>query len=440
MGRRANGDSLVVPLHRFDSDGRLSIFQFRNHPEPRVWYMKALVNVETPQGKRRRSKPIIRSLKTVDRQQAFALAETAFRTLKANSVLNRPLFVFTMAEGVRKYLKHLARSETVHNDKERARKTLENYVIPFFSERYRLTPIADIKTVDVAEFNKWRETQGLGKRGEHERKDANGKPLPATVDAIWRESRFLAEFFDYARAQGWTDEKPLIRTKKPPRNKRPDYLTKDEWGKIDSFLETWGDENRNKLQAYYQRLAACAFRLLWSTGMRPGTELWYLTWRNVNTDKQGILLKLDHSKTGPRNVRAPRQLEMVLNRLAQLTKGVATWQDAKDQFQEEPLFQHWPQYRHLAGKPVKAFLSAWHECLKAPSVNLFRKGRRNQINIIRHSYITHALEAGFHAYWVANNCGHKLAVLEDVYSHAIHTRFDPFANVQAATPLGLPWG
>lgn len=434
MPRRANFDNSLYTRIEQSPDGYAVAFQYKAHPTPRVWYLRMVLNRELPDGKRRRDKRITYSLKTTDRQKAIQLGRAAFEKLKARDVLGQPRFPITMAKALEKFGAHLARAN--HKDKERARRCVQDYFVRFFSEdpRYRLKPAADIRREDMRAYTEWRRAQGTGGIGTHTPR-IDKEP---TADCLSREARFFNEFWDYAYGQGWHYEPPKLERKGVKRKGRPHYLNRDELERLYAFLDTYGFEpDTHPVIAWRRKVAACGIRLLLATGIRPGKETYLIRWRCIaipRADEDKITLRLEHGKTGPRNVIAPRSIEAVLSRLAQVAYMTDDWRSIVRECGNDYLFPH---YRDPS-KPVRKFDQAWEIAKKA--AGLWREAKENPLYETRHTFITLALsDPRFPANWIALNCGTSIEHLERTYSKAKVEHYNPYATSAIAGVQALPW-
>lgn len=441
--RNGKADSLFRLL-RSDRYGTVSLFQYRAHQEPRTWYAKIALARDIGDGKRRKSRNrIVRKLDTKLEYEAETRALDLYEVMKGQAATGRPT-PKTVAECLREFQRAIPKLEL--KDAARVKGVIRNYALPFFSQRYPALVIADIGRPETSRpviraYNAWRKLQGMGKLGTHtERRD-----IEPSNNTLHKEAPALDHFFDFCLGKDWIAEAPKLERPKLERNARMVWYEKEQLAKIVRFLETYGYEQGRihpKIR-YYRKLAACAFLTLISFGLRPGSELYNLRWRNVFVPPNNpnlIAFNMDwiKSKTQKRDPVAPSNYTAILDKLAHLTLGLKTWQEAKDTFPNAHLFSHWPERKSMAGKPVGHFDNPWHEVLKA--TNLFREGESNPCYALRHTFINLCLyDSRISIDWIVHQCGTTLETIQRAYRHTLAHRHNVAFLSKSNAPLGLPF-
>ena len=195
-------------------------------------------------------------------------------------------------------------------------------------------------------------------------------------------------------------------------NRRPHFGNKD-WMKLTRFLREWVKQGKNKSGPILRdRIVLTNYVLiLANTGIRVG-EARNLKWSDIDnfdgddgTEKISLQVK---GKTGPREVVA-RTLDVkeYLNRISLLRREELNAKPSKDEY----------IFCHKDGTQIHSFKKGFNALIKEAGVEFDGNGQRRVIYSLRHTYATFRLQEGVNHYFLAQNMGTSVKMLESFYGH-----------------------
>jgi integrase len=249
------------------------------------------------------------------------------------------------------------------------------------------------------------------------------KELPPSVsDATIRtEMSIFRSIMAYAASKKYINESQIFKGKLPLAKVRREEFTPDEYRKLHTFARGWIKKSRKPVQIWYRTLAYNFMLIMCNTGMRP-PEAKNLRWRDVTlrTDNQGRRLVVLHvrGKDKFRNLVAAGNVADYLERIRAIGKATQP-----DDF----------VFTTSTGKPASTLYSHLVEVLLTES-GLLRSssGKRRSTYCFRHTYATFRLSEGVDVYFLAEQMGTSVQMIEDHYGHV-----NPVKNAEQILQ-GLP--
>lgn len=280
---------------------------------------------------------------------------------------------------------------------------LNRYYIPYYTN----TPIRDVDTQSLMNFDVWR-TKQMGKQ-----------PAQSTIKA---HNAAVMRVFDEAVITGYltaTEIPKLFNT--GVTGKRRDTFTPDEYQQIVKYAKTWIDEGRTIKTRQAREVLLAYIQLVAMTGIRAGTEVEHLTWGNIqNTSIKGkryTIINVVKGKTtkytGTRHVVAKFGIDDVLNRLKSINNHTG----------DDDLIFTYPN-----GNKVADLGRIFKQLLKKLKLD---DGGDRTLYSLRHYYITNELQNGTNIAVVAKQVGTSISMIETHYSHVT-----PLANAQQLSGSG----
>lgn len=312
------------------------------------------------------------------RTQAEEFIEKARQDAKAGR-LNLPKgrkLALSFREAAEKYIAKL--EQEGGKDIETKRYRLEQHLVPFFGD----TPLSKISSFDVERYKKQRGTEPTMRPNGPGGKPVFGGPTkPATIN---RELAVLSHLLNKAIEWGWLDHRPATIKRLKEHAGRITYLTVEQ---IDRLLKAAeGDQNR---QIYP------FIRIGLETSMRK-SEI--LSIRREHIDTQRLVIYIPKAKAGAREQPITKSLADYLeNYVASLQPGVA-W-----------LF---PSMGAKEGRTVNLD-KPFRRCVLAAGLDVKQVVRHT----LRHTAITHLVQAGVDLPTVKRISGHKNLSMVERYSH-----------------------
>lgn len=260
---------------------------------------------------------------------------------------------------------------------ERKEQQLDQYLVPFLGDR----PLSQITTFDVERYKKHRSSQPIRSRKKLKRGESHPLVKPSTVN---RELATLSHLLNKAVEWGWIDRPPAKVRKLKEGSGRIVYLTAEQ---ADALLEAAkGDQNR---QIYPFILIGLR------TGMRR-SEI--LSIRREHVDLAAHSIYVPHAKAGSRTQPISTDLARFLAEYIETLPAGCPW-----------LF---PSVGSKSGRTIdirKPFV----RCVIAAKLD----PRQVVRHTLRHTAITHLIQAGVDLPTVKRISGHKTLVMVERYAH-----------------------
>lgn len=388
--RESKGNTMTEVHEIFD--GRIKVF--RVPQSGKKWQMKMWLKAEQKYYKR--------SLGTEYLDEALQLAEEIFFDIRSKIRVGEVILEKNVKDLVEMYLGEREKDvKNQHITPERLttiKSQMKHFVNFIDGDNVRLSHVPPKKMKDYETY-----------RREYAKKHAKSQIVKLVTMA--NELSTIKHFYNYLFDERFLDirYKPIFpKIEKRSKNEKisRDELTREEWYKIYTYMQTWhkGRSPEEQDQRYFIRYFIL---LLCASGIRFG-EARQLCWHNLELVKKGdegyLRIDLEKGKTGARTVVCRRfDLYDKLRKLSNHT------QPNDIVFVDNP-----------TGEPIKkdAYYDYWHEMLKNLKMS-HEDGYLKHIVFygLRHTYATWSLYAGVDIYDLALNMGTSVKHIEEHYSH-----------------------
>lgn len=297
---------------------------------------------------------------------------------------------------------------------------INRHLIPFFGN-YN---VDRINQQVFSQFCVWRE-------------ETVGKELSHSTQA--NHNAALNLVFDYAVERGYMTEmmRPVLKNTGEHGMRRPDF-TKEEVKAILDFMPTWVANTKNHRSKMLRELLAQYVPFAAFSGTRPGTEMEYLEWRNLEIVKSATKNKNDvklaayiqKGKTIKKDKIAAAQIAREcwpsLSRLVEMApefKGMDIFDVLKSK-SELRIF------RTREGKQPNQLTKQFKQLLT--EINLLKCGRTGQdrtLYSLRHYAITQLIYKGIDTAYIAKQMRTSEAMIDKYYNHVQPVLIDDFSSV-----------
>lgn len=331
------------------------------------------------------------------RTQAEEFIEKARQDAKAGR-LNLPKgrkLSLSFREAADKYLTKLAQEGG--KDLAMKRYRLEHHLVPFFGD----TSLSKIATFDVERYKKQRSTEPTMRPNGPGGKPVYGGPTkPATIN---RELAALSHLLNKAVEWGWIDHRTVTIKRLKEHSGRITYLTVEQIERLLKAAE--GDQNR---QIYP------FIRIGLETSMRKNE---ILSIRREHIDTQRLVIFIPKAKAGARE--------------QPITKSLADYLDSYVATLQPGVQWLFPSPAAKEGRTVNLD-KPFRRCVIAADLDVKQVIRHT----LRHTAITHLVQAGVDLPTVKRISGHKNLSMVERYSHqngahiqsAMDKLFDRYMN------------
>ncbi len=331
------------------------------------------------------------------RTQAEEFIEKARQDAKAGR-LNLPKgrkLSLSFREAADKYLTKLAQEGG--KDLAMKRYRLEHHLVPFFGD----TSLSKIATFDVERYKKQRSTEPTMRPNGPGGKPVYGGPTkPATIN---RELAALSHLLNKAVEWGWIDHRTVTIKRLKEHSGRITYLTVEQIERLLKAAE--GDQNR---QIYP------FIRIGLETSMRKNE---ILSIRREHIDTQRLVIFIPKAKAGARE--------------QPITKSLADYLDSYVATLQPGVQWLFPSPAAKEGRTVNLD-KPFRRCVIAADLDVKQVVRHT----LRHTAITHLVQAGVDLPTVKRISGHKNLSMVERYSHqngahiqsAMDKLFDRYMN------------
>lgn len=335
-----------------------------------------------------------KSTKKKDKDEAIAMAHRIFLDHEIRIETNTLVQSKRFRDVAKRVIKNLE-NELNHGGGKRTFKdyiqALNNYHIPFFDRTY----VTSINQESIVELDKWREEK-LGRK-------------PASSTLLTHNSA-LQLVFKEAIEQKWmiAAQVPVLSSKGESGKRRAAFSEEEYDAVLEEIYE--GEQNAHSEKTRQIRELLYDYcEIAVNTGIRPGTEMENITWKDIEIKTQGakaqFFINVTKGKTtkytGTRKVVCKRDVIGALIRL-------------RERF---PLRTPNQRIFLLAnGEATPQLGKAFEKALQSSGLKDSPRGPRTLYSL-RHTYITWQLLAGTSMDVIARQCGTSAAMIEQHYSH-----------------------
>ena len=204
----------------------------------------------------------------------------------------------------------------------------------------------------------------------------------------------------YVPASQRFDERPKLKTM------RRDEFTLEEYRKLHTVGRKWIGEAEKPSSVWYRTVTYNMILIACNTGMRP-TEMKNLRWRDIMPakDREGreIVVLFVQGKGKSRRLVAPKSVGEYLERIRVISKAVTL---------EDRVFTT------ITGKPAKTLYgSLIADLLEEAKLREGTQGVPRSTYCFRHTYATLRLQEGVDVYFLAEQMGTSVQMIEQHYGH-----------------------
>lgn len=233
------------------------------------------------------------------------------------------------------------------------------------------------------------------------------KPVPyVSDDTIRMEMKLLAAIMNYAVKKRYVpaslrfEELPALKTM------QREEFTVEEYRKLHTAGRAWVKAAASDFSRWYRTVTYNMILIACNTGMRP-IELKNLRWRDISPakDREGrdIFVLFVQGKDKSRKLVAPKSVGDYLDRIRAISK--ATGQDDR-------------VFTTVTGKPAKSLYSSLIEdLLTEADLRKGADGTPRTTYSFRHTYATFRLQEGVDVYFLAEQMGTSVQMIEKHYGH-----------------------
>lgn len=274
---------------------------------------------------------------------------------------------------------------------------LKNYHIPYFTGKR----IDTIEQKDMDAFSEWRKKEFGGELSSSSLQNHN-----AVLGKIYDKALRSAQISKY--------HIPTFDTK-GKRQERRAAFTWEEFRKISEYIDEEKQRTKNKTSRMLLELLYDYIDFVVASGMRPGTEIEQLEWRDIgfglNDGVPEITVSVRKGKTTSHT--GTRQVVVRSDFVSNLEELVARFPDrqATDKV-----------FRLADGTEPKSLSRKFSDILEKLNLKESPYGERTLYSL-RHSYITWNLKTKADIAALAKQCGTSIEMIDRTYSHLLPSMF-----------------
>lgn len=365
----------------------LIIFR-RSDVQHRNWYCR----IKIPKADRYKTL----SLKTSDINEAKDKAFEQDADIRFRLKHDIPVFNRTFAQVAEEFLAfHKQRMEAGHISFHRYR-VMASHVKTQLNPYVGSTQITLITGDKWKTYPIWRQQTGKGRSG--------GRVSDGTIRDEMNTFRMIMW---YAFSKKYAQESQTFRGGSLPKAKaRREEFTPEEYRKLHSFARAWIKKARTDYNVWHRTVAYNFILIMTNTGMRP-SEAKNLRWRDVGRgkDRQGrefVRLSV-RGKAKFRTLVAASSVANYLDRIREISKATGDDDFVFSTFE--------------GGSSKTLYYGIIERLLIDSKLQLSSSGSRRSTYCFRHTYATFRLTEGVDVYFLANQMGTSVKMIEDHYGH-----------------------
>jgi integrase len=263
----------------------------------------------------------------------------------------------------------------------------------------------------------WRRENGVGRyfrTGVKNREGVAGGPDKAIVSdsTIRFEMSIFGAVMNYAVSKRYVPASNKFEGRPKLKTMRRDEFTLEEYRHLHTVARSWVKAAIRPSSTWYRTVAYNFILIMCNTGMRP-SEAKNLRWRDITTaldrDKRELVVLFVQGKGKSRKLVAPKSVGDYLERIKEATRQYAR-EAAEDGDAPEVVFRpEAPVFTTTTGEPAKTLYQAMIEDL------LIKAGLRDGPSGV--PYATFRLGEGVDVYFLAEQMGTSVKMIEDHYGH-----------------------
>jgi integrase len=221
----------------------------------------------------------------------------------------------------------------------------------------------------------------------------------------------------YVPASQRFDDRPKLKTM------RRDEFTLEEYRHLHTVARSWVKDAIRPSSTWYRTVAYNFILIMCNTGMRP-SEAKNLRWRDITTgkDRDGreLVVMFVQGKGKSRKLVAPKSVGDYFERIREATREYRR-QAAEAEGKEVPEVEFRPEDRvftTVTGEPAKSLYQAMIEDLLIKAkLREGASGVPRSTYCFRHTYATFRLAEGVDVYFLAEQMGTSVKMIEEHYGH-----------------------
>jgi integrase len=221
----------------------------------------------------------------------------------------------------------------------------------------------------------------------------------------------------YVPASQRFEDRPKLKTM------RRDEFTLEEYRQLHTVARSWVKDAIRPSSTWYRTVAYNFILIMCNTGMRP-SEAKNLRWRDITTgkDREGreLVILFVQGKGKSRKLVAPKSVGDYFERIREATREYRR-QAAEAEGKEAPEVEFRPEDRvftTITGEPAKSLYQAMIEDLLIKAkLREGASGVPRSTYCFRHTYATFRLAEGVDVYFLAEQMGTSVKMIEEHYGH-----------------------
>jgi integrase len=372
------------------ADGRITLY-LRDDVKNPVWQCR--ITMKSVRGY------IKRSTGETDPTRATMVAIKLLGELEHRSANDQPLSAKRFRDVAAAYLRDAhTRWKEGRNSQGRyniIRGTLNRYHVPYFGKR----DITKIKKKDLMDYRAWRQDYWITGPGKDLTIYHKVRPSSATLKQEWT---ILRGVFSYGIEMGDVSPlmMPMLAHEEYKVGKRPAFNIQ-EYRLLHKFMRRWVREGKDARHRAERELIRNYTLIMVNSGLRKG-EARYLKWADLNLyeTEHGSWPTLQvNGKTGERLVVCQPNARRFFARLKERKHHTG---------QDDYIFCH------EDGQPI-LHMKTFPKMLGEAGLLCDSQGRKRSIYSLRHTYATFRLENGTNVYWLRQNMGTSVQMIERHY-------------------------
>lgn len=282
---------------------------------------------------------------------------------------------------------------------------LKNYHIPYFSGKR----IDTIEQKDMDAFSKWRKDKFGGELSKSSIQNHN-----AVLSKVYDKALRSAQITKYHIPTFGTDGK---------RQERRAAFTWEEFRKISDYIDEAMQHTKNKTSRMLLELLYDYIDFVVATGMRPGTEVENVKWKDISFKLVDGVPEITVAVTKGKTTLYTGTRQVVVR-----SDFVANLENLVSRFPNRQAEDY--VFRLADGSEPKSLSRKFSEILKELDLKNDSYGERTLYSL-RHSYITWNLKNKGDVAALAKQCGTSIEMIDRNYSHLLPTMFrQEFSGVE----------
>lgn len=293
---------------------------------------------------------------------------------------------------------------------------LKNYHIPYFSGKR----IDTIEQKDMDAFSKWRKDKFGGELSKSSLQNHN-----AVLSKVYDKALRSAQITKYHIPAFDTDGK---------RQERRAAFTWEEFRKISDYIDEAMQHTKNKTSRMLLELLYDYIDFVAATGMRPGTEVENVKWKDISFKLVDGVPEITVAVTKGKTTLYTGTRQVVVR-----SDFVANLENLVSRFPNRQAEDY--VFRLADGSEPKSLSRKFSDILKELNLKNDAYGERTLYSL-RHSYITWNLKNKSDIAALAKQCGTSIEMIDRNYSHLLPSMFrQEFSGVvyEQKEPDSLKW-